>query len=111
MFNRHEAAAYLLGLSEGSGYVIIKRSNLSASEAGDKSPYEGYMDLKKHYYGIISYAVYDPSITKTPFYDLLHDFCGATYSAAARKNEHLFYSRGRTSGIVAGALISETALI
>lgn len=84
LFNRHEAAAYLLGLSEGSGYVIIKRSNLSVCEAGEKNPYESYMDLKKYYREIFSYVVYDPSITETPFYDLLHDSYGNTYSEATK---------------------------
>lgn len=84
LFNRHETPAYLLGLSEGSGYVIIKRSNLSVCEAGDTNPYEGYMDLKKYYREIFSYVVYDPLITQTPFYDLLHDSYGATYSAATK---------------------------
>ena len=86
LYNRHEAAAYLLGVAE-NGYVILKRSNSTICEEGEKNPYEGYMELKKYYREILSYTVYDPSMPDTPFHNLNLDTYGATYSEAAKRNE------------------------
>lgn len=84
VYNRNDAAAYLLGVTEG-GYVILKRSNNTICEEGEKNPYEGYMELKKYYREILSYTVYDPTMPETPYHNLNLDTYGATYSEAAKK--------------------------
>lgn len=84
VYDRSEAAAYLLGAAD-NGYVIMKRSNSMICEEGEKNPYADHMELKKYYGEIFTYIVYDPSTPETPFHNLTLDTYGASYSDVAKK--------------------------
>lgn len=83
VYNRHEDPVYLLGVSK-SGYVIVKRSNHMICESGERNPYDGYMSLKKYYGEPLSYTVYDSSNATNPYYNIVYDIYGPTYSKAQK---------------------------